>query len=72
MNAKPIFEWAFQHGETKIIERILVRLLPDLIDEKVQVTAESLLTMPALNVSEELYKKIQLVAEEMVGQAYQA
>jgi len=65
MNAKPIFDWAKAHGESKIVDRILVRLLPDLLSAQLKVTSDSLDKMAEFDVSEELYQKIQAIAEEL-------
>ena len=70
MNAKPVFKWAKQNGETKIIDRILVRLLPELIKHDLQVTSGSICEMSELDVSDELFDKIKSMAEELVGMPY--
>ncbi len=72
MDAKPIFEWAHQNGESKIVDRILVRVLPDLMHENIKVTSETIHEMTNFDVPQALFEKIKMVAEEMVGQAYRA
>lgn len=71
MDAKPIIEWAKAQGEARVVERLLVKLLPDLLEHDIEVTAESLNTLSRFDVPETLYNKIQITAEQIVGQTYQ-
>lgn len=66
----PLIHWAKAHGEAKIADRILVKLLPELLQAKQQITAEMLETESVIQVPEALFERIQLLAEELVGQSY--
>lgn len=72
MDVKPIIDWAQANGEAKVVERLLVKLLPDLMEHDMQVTAQSFVESDTFDVPESLYKKIQTVAEELVGKDYSA
>jgi hypothetical protein len=69
-DVKGIFEWARANGEAKIIDRILVRLLPEMVRLDQKITAQRVEDAERLEVSDELYARILAVAQEMVGQDY--
>ncbi|MBN2866240.1 MAG: hypothetical protein JXK16_09560 [Thiotrichales bacterium] len=69
---KPIYSWAVAHGESRIIDRILVRMLPELLKSEQKLTSQTLEQASTVMVSESLYAHFLNVAEELVGQAYQA
>jgi len=64
---KPVFDWAKAHGETKIVDRILVKVLPELVQFEQKITVESLEIMTTVEIPETLYDRILTLAEEMVG-----
>ena len=68
---KPIFNWAIAHGESKIIDRILLRMLPELLKSEQKITSITLSQAESLMVPEALYANFVEVAEELIGQAYQ-
>lgn len=70
MNVKPVIDWAKANGEARVVERLLVKLLPDLMKHDMKITAQSLADIESFDVPETLYKKIQTVAEELVGKEY--
>ncbi len=67
---KPIFEWAIKNGEAKIVDRILVKLLPQLLKAHSNITAASVEESAVINVSAELYELVKKSAEELVGRSY--
>lgn len=70
MDIKPVINWAQKNGEAKVVERLLVRVLPDLLEQNIQITAESLNNTHSFEVPDGLYRKFQMVAEELVGKEY--
>jgi hypothetical protein len=67
---KPLMAWAKANSEAKIVDRILVKLLPVLVKNGLTLTIDQLETQERLEVSEELYAQIQAVTEALVGQPY--
>lgn len=65
-----LLKWAREHGEAKIIDRILIKLMPDFLHYNCPITAEELNTQEYFNVPASLYEKIQKSAEEIVGTSY--
>lgn len=66
-DAKHIFNCAAQKGEAKIAERILVRVLPELIKYDKKLTLEIIEASDTLMVPDELYGYICEVAQELTG-----
>lgn len=66
-DAKHIFSCAIANGEAKIVDRILVRVLPELIKSNQKLTSESILASESIEVSDELYDYIRSVAQELTG-----
>jgi hypothetical protein len=67
---KPLMLWAKANGEAKIVDRILVKLLPELVKFRQELTADMLEHQSTVEVPAELYARIQSVAEALVGQQY--
>lgn len=66
-NAKHIFNCAATKSEAMIVDRILVRVLPALIQHDQKLTANSIKSMEQVMVPDSLYEYIREVAEELVG-----
>lgn len=66
-DAKHIFNCAVANGEAKIVDRILVRVLPELIKHNQRLTSERILQAETIEVSDELYDYIRSVAQELTG-----
>lgn len=66
-DAKPVFMWAREHGDTRIIERILVKILPSLIEQNLRLTVEQVETVKTLMLPADLVKMISKVAKELTG-----
>ncbi len=64
---KPILNWAQQNGEAKIIDRVLLRLLPVFIKNEMKMTDEMIESCNEILVKEEIYKLIKKTVEELVG-----
>lgn len=69
---KPIFDWAVQNGEAKIVDRILVKTLPLFLKAKHTISLETIETSKTIEVSSELYDVVKSTAEELIGSSYQA
>lgn len=67
---KPILNWAVANGEAKIIDRILMKLVPQLIKEGLKVTEQVINESDKLEVSGELYELVKNMAEELVDSSY--
>ncbi|HRF56011.1 MAG TPA: hypothetical protein PLV58_01310 [Campylobacterales bacterium] len=67
---KPIFEWAIKNGEAKIVDRILVKLLPQLLKAHSNITAADVKESAVINVSAELYELVKKSAEELIGSSF--
>lgn len=68
---KPIFNWAEQNGETKIIDRILVKTLPHFLKSNHTLSIAAIQTSKVLEVHTDLYNLVKSTAEELVGSSYQ-
>ncbi|MCB1143396.1 MAG: hypothetical protein H7A24_08420 [Leptospiraceae bacterium] len=70
IDIKPILIWAKQNGDTAIIERILVKLLPQLMKEGIRLTAKEAELAGSIPVSQNMYSDVKQVAETFVGQSF--
>lgn len=66
-DAKHIFTHAKSIGESKIVDRILVRVLPELIKYDKKITSTTIEESEELLVPDELYSYIRDVARELTG-----
>jgi len=66
----PLFNWARQNGEAKVIDRILVKLMPEFIRHNCQITAEDISQKERLDVPSSLYINIKKSAEDIIGTAF--
>lgn len=66
-DVKPIFSRAIARSEVMIVERILVRVLPDLLQHGQTLTAETIEQASQIPVPEALYEQIRTVAEALTG-----
>lgn len=70
-NLKSVVVWAKQNGEAKIIDRILLKMLPKLLEKDEKFTSEMLDQMAEIWVDKVLYDQFVAVAEELVGAGYE-
>jgi hypothetical protein len=66
-DAKVVFARAAAQSETMIVERILVRVLPDLLRHGQTLNAEMIEGAAQVLVPDELYAQILRVAETLTG-----
>ena len=69
-NIKPILNWASANGEAKITDRILMKLLPQFLEENLQITDKIINSEQTIKVSDELYELVENMAEELVGSSF--
>ena len=67
---KPILNWAVANGEAKVIDRILMKLLPQFIKNNLEITENIVKSSDTLEVSDELYNLVKDMAEELVGSSF--
>ncbi|MEA3290407.1 MAG: hypothetical protein U9Q04_09545 [Campylobacterota bacterium] len=67
---KPIFKWAKQNGDANIYDRILMKVMPNLIKENLKLTSKMIENSETIEVSTEVYDLIVTKAEELVGVKY--
>lgn len=70
-NIKPLFDWAKANGESKIVDRILLKLLPELLKYNQKMTADMVENAEELLVEESLYILVKQTAENIVGDHYE-
>lgn len=70
-NLKLVVAWAKQNGEAKIIDRVLLKMLPQLLEQNEKLTSEMLDRMDEILVKESLYDQFVSIAEELVGARYE-
>ncbi len=70
-NLKPVVVWAKQNGETKIIDRILLKMLPKLLEQNEKLTSEILDQREEVWVEEVIYDQFASIAQELVGACYE-
>ncbi|MGB0721799.1 MAG: hypothetical protein ACPGU7_05315 [Gammaproteobacteria bacterium] len=69
---KPIFEWAEKNGDVKVIDRILIRLLPVFLEHGIQLTDNLIRESDAIEVPDALYDEVLKTASSLVGTHYPA
>lgn len=66
-NVKHIFSCAEAYSEAMVIDRILVRVLPELVKYDQRLTADNIKADEQIWIPDDLYTHIREVAEELVG-----
>lgn len=67
---KKIFEWAQANGDSNIIDRILLGVLPQLLKNNMKLTREDIENSTSINVSSELYESVKSKTQELVGSSF--
>ena len=70
-NVIPVFRWAQANGEAKIVDRILVKLLPELLKHQQKLTTELINQTESIEVPAELYHAVLAAAEALVGRPFE-
>ncbi len=71
-DAKQVFEWAKQNGDVATVERILVKIMPELVKNGMKLTDSSIESSSSVEVSKEMYDLILQKAQELVGSSYKS
>ncbi len=66
-DAKYIFSCAAACSEAMIVDRILIRVMPEMMKHDQRLTADSIKAAKEILVPAELYAYIRSVAEDLVG-----
>lgn len=66
-DAKHIFSCAAACSEAMIVDRILIRVMPELVRHDQRLTADEIKAANEILVTSDLYAYIRSVAEELVG-----
>jgi hypothetical protein len=67
---KPLFLWAKEKGDANIYDRIIMKVLPQLLQENIQLTSDLVEESNEVLVSDELYSLLQIKTEELIGAKY--
>lgn len=67
---KPLFIWARNHGDANIYDRILMKVMPQLLKENIKLTSEFIENTEVIKISNELYNLILEKTEELIGAKY--
>ena len=67
---KPLLIWAKANGESKVIDRILIKTLPELIKQGYKITPADIDTHASIEIPTALFEQLQKHAEDIVGAAY--
>lgn len=67
---KPIFDWARQNGDANIYDRILMKVMPQLIKENIKLTADFICNSEIIEVKEEIYELIKQKAQELLDKKF--
>jgi hypothetical protein len=67
---KELCDWAKEHGDAAICDRVLVKIMPQLLKEESYLTKEEIQNAKTLKVSETLYAMALENLEKMTGVKY--
>ena len=67
---KPIFNWANTIGDANINNRILAKVIPFLVKEKITLTDSMLQIEESIEVPQNIYDLIKTNAQELLGAKY--
>lgn len=67
---KPLFLWARGRGDANIYDRILIKIIPALLKENIQLTGSLIENADSIFVSREVYFLTLEKTEELLGISY--
>jgi len=70
-NIIPIFVWAKANAEATVVDRILVKIVPEMLKAGETITKNSIDTSKSIEVRMPLYNLIKQTAEGIVGSSFQ-
>jgi len=68
---KPMFLWAKANGDANIFDRILVKVIPALLQENIHLSAQFIEEAETVFVSNELYEVVVAKTEELLNMQYE-
>lgn len=69
-DVKPIFDWAKTNGDANIYDRILMKVMPQLLKENIKITSNTINESVTIEVSSELYNLIKDKAQELINKKF--
>ncbi len=66
----PLFKWAEANGEAIIIDRVLMKNMPEILKYKVEITRSSIMDKKSLKLDSKLFDILKKTIEELVGSSY--
>ncbi len=70
-NLKPLFLWAKTKGDANIYDRILIKIIPELLKENVLLTTQIIESSESIYVSEAIYTLTVSKTEELLNAQYE-
>ncbi len=67
---KPLFLWAKERGDANIYDRILIKLIPELLKENIQLTTQIIDNSETIYVPSNIYDLTIVKVEELIGIKY--
>lgn len=67
---KPLFLWAKERGDANIYDRILIKLIPELLKENIQLTTQIIDNSETIYVPSNIYDLAIVKVEELIGIKY--
>jgi hypothetical protein len=67
---KPVFRWAKENGDANIYDRIIMKVMPQLLDEGIKLTSETIESQEKIIISNELFDLILEKTQELIGAQY--
>ncbi|MBN2782125.1 MAG: hypothetical protein JXQ66_02675 [Campylobacterales bacterium] len=67
---KPVFEWAKQNGDANIYDRIIMKVMPELLKNDLRLTSHDIDEREKIEVIDEIYELILEKSQELVGERY--
>ncbi len=69
-NIIPLFRWAQANGEATIVDRVLMKNMPEILKSKVKITQNVVDKLEVLEVDVALYEIIKKSTQDLVGSSY--
>lgn len=67
---KELFNWARLNGDANIYDRILMKVMPQLLKENIKLTTQIIHESQTILVSQELYELIKVKTEELIEKKF--
>ena len=67
---KPLLEWAQSQSEAKIVDRVLLKLMLELLSSNTVITEQMIQDNDTCYVTASLYERFLSVTQELVGKTF--